>query len=205
MQYKADLCAQDVIFDSFILSDFVTFGKTVQETRLLLYLLDGIALLPALLLYNKLALNADHDLFEKVFDEANEQVFLAMVIASIGFVLRPLVVGELHINYYRPWLSEPNKLNFLALTVWMPAFAGIIILGLMTSASTNLEIPFTTCLQLFISVIAYWLLADVERKYVSEKMFSASIASFMPLSVNPYLTPKENKLSSRYTFHRTKV
>lgn len=194
-----------MIFDSFILSDFVTFGKSVKETRLLLSLLDGVALLPALLFYNKMALNADQDLFSEVFDNAGEQVFYAMVVASIGFVLRPFVVGELHMSYYRPWLSEPNKMNFLALTVWMPAFAGIIILGLVTSTSTNLEIPFTTCLQLFICVIAYWMLADLERKYVSEKMFSASIASFMPLGENPYLTPKENKLSSRYTFYRTKV
>ena len=133
-----------MIFDSFILSDFVTFGKSVKETRLLLSLLDGVALLPALLFYNKMALNADQDLFSEVFDNAGEQVFYAMVVASIGFVLRPFVVGELHMSYYRPWLSEPNKLNFLALTVWMPAFAGIIILGLVTSTSTNLEIPFTT-------------------------------------------------------------
>lgn len=33
LQTKADLGAQDVIFDSFILGDFLTFGKTQTETR----------------------------------------------------------------------------------------------------------------------------------------------------------------------------
>ena len=77
----------------------------------------------------------------------------------------------------------------------------IIILGLVSS-STNIEIPFTSGLQLFVCVIAYWQLADLERRYISEKQFSATMASFMPLNPNPELSARERKLGGRYDFER---
>lgn len=200
-QFKADLAAQDVIFDSFILSDFITFGKNSSETKQLLYVLDGIVLLPSLLIFNKFALNAEPDQFTDIFNKNDAGVAVAMTFASIFFFLRPIVISELHMTYYRKQLSDASKYNFMALTIFLPVLAAIIILGLVTS-STNIEIPFTSGLQLFICVIAYWQLLDLERRYISEKQFSATMASFMPLNPNPELSARERKLGGRYDFER---
>lgn len=130
------MAAQDVIFDSFILSDFLTFGKSSSETRQLLYLLDGLVLMPAMLIFNKFAFNADPDLFQLVIDQSTTSVATAIGVASLGFLIRPIVVSQLHMNYYRGQLSEAGKYNFMALTVWLPVFTGIMILGFATSVST---------------------------------------------------------------------
>ena len=130
------MAAQDVIFDSFILSDFLTFGKSSSETRQLLYLLDGLVLMPAMLIFNKFAFNADPDLFQLVIDQSTTSVATAIGVASFGFIIRPIVVSQLHMNYYRGQLSEAGKYNFMALTVWLPVFTGIMILGFATSVST---------------------------------------------------------------------
>jgi len=64
LQTKADLCAQDVIFDSFILADFFIFGKNTAETRELLYMLDGIVLLPALAFFHQFGKDPEVSSFE---------------------------------------------------------------------------------------------------------------------------------------------
>ena len=71
---------------------------------------------------------------------------IAVAIASLGFVLRPLIMGELHMTYYRGQLSEAGKYNFMAMTVWLPVFSIIMLFGLATSATTSVQVPFTTCI-----------------------------------------------------------
>jgi len=145
LQAKADACAQDVIFDSFLLSDFLTFGKTSSQSRQLLYLLDGIVLLPALVFTNKFGLNADFDVLKAVFDLEFTGVLAAILIASTGFLLRPVVISEIHMTYYRKQLSEANKCNFITLVIGTPVLVALLILGL-AGASASVEIPFTSCL-----------------------------------------------------------
>jgi len=91
--------AADVIFDSFILADFTTIGKTASETRQLLFMLDGFVLMPALLVFNKFALNADADMFSHVMESSSSSVVYVMVIATIVFILRPFVAAELHMTF----------------------------------------------------------------------------------------------------------
>lgn len=146
MQFKADLAAQDVIFDSFILSDFLTFGKTSSETRQFLYLLDGLILMPAVIFYNKFTYNSDPELYKFVFEGIQTSVAVALGVASLGFLIRPLVVSELHMTYYRSQLGEAGKYNFMAMTIWLPVFTAIMILGLATSMDTSAQVPLTTCL-----------------------------------------------------------
>ncbi len=168
LQSKANLAAQDVIFDSFILSDFLTFGKSVSETRQLLYVLDGIAILPALLFMNKFALNGETDMFKALFDKGDSGIAVAMCFATFFYLLRPMVVCEIHMTYYRKQLSDASKYNFMSLIVFVPLISGVLIAGL-ASQKTNIEIPFMSGLQLLLCLLAYWHLVDIERRYVSEK------------------------------------
>ena len=55
-------------------------------------------------------------------------------------------MGELHMTYYRGQLSEAGKYNFMAMTVWLPVFSIIMLFGLATSATTSVQVPFTTCI-----------------------------------------------------------
>jgi len=100
LQSKADMGAQDVIFDSFVLSDFLTFGKTTAETRELLYMLDGIVLLPALIFFHKFGQAPDVDSLEGIYNK-DTGVIVATIFAGLGFILRPIIVGEVHTTYYR--------------------------------------------------------------------------------------------------------
>lgn len=152
-----------MIFNSFILGDFLTFGKTQSETVQMLYLFDGVILLPALCLWNKFSMGAQIDSFNAIYNESSG-IAVAVVFASLGFILRPLIHSELHMTYYRKQLSEASKFDFLVLTVWLPALVALMILGL-ASESSNLEIPFTTCVELLFCLLAYWLLADLEKTY----------------------------------------
>lgn len=72
-------------------------------------------------------------------------VIAAMIFVSIGFLVRPLVVSEVHMTYYRKQLSEANKFNFLALILFMPVLFSLTLLGLSTK-TTQIEIPFTALL-----------------------------------------------------------
>ena len=144
LQTKADQCAQDVIFDSFVLGDFMTIGKTQSETRQLNYLLDGIALFPALIIFNTVGLGAEIDSFGALFNN-DTGVTVAMVFASIGFLLRPMIVSEVHMNYYRKQLSEAGKFNFLAMIVLLPVLTAIMILA-FAMKEAKIEIPFMNML-----------------------------------------------------------
>ena len=126
---------------------------------------------------------------------------VAMVFASLGFLFRPIIVSEVHMTYYRKQLSEAGKFDFVAMIVLVPLLAAIMILAFATN-ETKIEIPFTSMMQVFLCLMAYWLLADLERSYLSEKMFSATIASFMPLSPNPELCSRERKFNKKYDFER---
>jgi len=92
----------------------------------------------------------------------------------------------------------------MAMTLLLPLLVAIMILGFST-ASTDIEIPFTSMLQLFLCIIAYWQLADLERTYLSEKMFSATMASFLPLNPNPDMSARERKLAKKYDFERQRI
>ena len=82
--------------------------------------------------------------------------------------------------------------------------SGVMILA-FAMKETKVEIPFMSMLQVFLCLMAYWLLADLERAYLSEKMFSATIASFMPLSPNPELSSRERKFGKKFDFERQKI
>lgn len=107
-------------------------------------MLDGICLLPALTFYHKFTEGADVASFSDIYNSDSGVIF-AMVFASIGFLVRPLVVAEIHLTYYRKQLSEANKFNFLALTQFMPVLFSLTVLGLSTK-TTQVEIPFTCLL-----------------------------------------------------------
>ena len=115
-----------------------------------------------------------------------------------------MIVSEVHMTYYRRQLSEAGKLNFLAMVVWLPVLAGVMILA-FAMKEAKVEIPFMSLLQAFLCLMAYWLLADLERAYLSEKMFSATIASFMPLSPNPELSSRERKFGKKFDFERQRI
>lgn len=100
LQIKADQSAYDVIFDSFILGDFLTFGKSVAHTRELLYMLNGIVLLPAITLCHKLTQAPNVENFGAIYNN-DSGVMVAMVFASLGFLLRPLIHSEVHMTFYR--------------------------------------------------------------------------------------------------------
>ena len=168
-----------------------------------MYLLDGMALLPAIVFYNVVGLQAEVESFGSIYNN-DTGVVVAMVFASLGFILRPVIMGEVHMNYYRKQLSEAGKFNFLAMIVWVPVLAGILILG-FAMKDAKIEIPFMSMLQLFLCLLAYWLLVDLERTYLSEKMFSATIASFMPLSPNPELSSRERKFGKKFDFERLRI
>ena len=152
---------------------------------------------------NTVGLGAQADSFGGFYNNESG-VIIAVIFASIGFFLRPMAVSELHMTYYRKQLSEAGKFNFLAMVVWLPVLAGVMILA-FAMKETKVEIPFMSMLQVFLCLMAYWLLADLERAYLSEKMFSATIASFMPLSPNPELSSRERKFGKKFDFERQKI
>ena len=88
--------------------------------------------------------------------------------------------------------------------VWVPTLIAIMILA-FAMKEAKIEIPFMSMLQIFLCIMAYWLLADLERAYLSEKMFSATIATFMPLSPNPELSSRERKFSKKFDFERQRI
>ena len=45
----------------------------------------------------------------------------------------------------------------------------------------------------------------MERIYLHEKMFSATIASFLPLNTNPDMSSRERKLTKKYDFERQRI
>ena len=56
-----------------------------------------------------------------------------------------MAVSELHMTYYRKQLSEAGKFNFLAMVVWLPVLAGVMILA-FAMKETKVEIPFMSML-----------------------------------------------------------
>lgn len=81
-------------------------------------------------------------------------VIVAIIFAGLGFLLRPLIVSNIHMAFYRKQLSDANKLDFLTIIMLLPLLVAIMILGFST-ASTMIEIPFTSMIQLFLCLIAY--------------------------------------------------
>ena len=52
-------------------------------------------------------------------------IFSLFFVAVLLYVVRPLVVGEIHFTYYRRWINEPNKMSFLMTVVVVPL--GVIV------------------------------------------------------------------------------
>ena len=122
----------------------MTFSTSQAETKTLLYILDGIALLPCLALTCQFSSSLTIEGLSWIYNDDGSAI-AACIIATIGFLIRPLIVSELHMTYYRKQLSEAGKHNFVAMTVFLPVFVSIMTLGL-TSYSGHIEIPITTCL-----------------------------------------------------------
>lgn len=80
-------------------------------------------------------------------------MIVAIIFAAFSFLLRPLIVSNVHMSYYRKQLSDANKFNFLTVIMFLPLLVAIMILG-FSSVSTMIVIPFTSMVQLFLCLIA---------------------------------------------------
>lgn len=109
------------------MSDFFLFGKNLEQTCTIFYTLDGIAMLPCLIIFLK-ANGAMPYGITAVFRNnilrlvnVNDPVAVSIYVL-FGFLqlLRPLAVYNLHYVYLHKFKSEPNKLNHLPFLIGVP-------------------------------------------------------------------------------------
>ena len=82
------------------------------------------------------------------------------------YLLRPIVVGEIHFTYYRRWINEPNKMSFFVTILVVPL--SVIFLTPWLDGKDQISINFTTAIQLVLSLIAYWQIVEIENQYRTE-------------------------------------
>ena len=199
-----------MVFDSFILSDFMTFSRSSNDTRALLTILDGMFLFPATILCARLngqisiSFEANYqDVFEQLL-AGNWAVLVLLFIVTLFYLCRPLVISHLHLTYYRRWINEPNKLSFMITVIVVPLMASILLCQLLHE-SDYIQIRFSTAVALLLCLFAYWIIADLETRYRNEQLFSISMATFMPLAPNPDMSQRERKFARKYQFEKHRI
>ena len=162
-----------MVFDSFILSDFLTFSKSAQDTRVLLAILEGLFVFPAIMLCARLngqisiSFDANYEGGIVELYAKNWTVIVMMLITAFVIPCRPLVIAELHLTYYRRWINEPNKLSFMITVIGVPLVAAFLLCQLL-SESDHIQIKFTAGIALVLCLLAYWIVADLETRYRNE-------------------------------------
>ena len=117
---------------------------------MLLSFLDGIFMFPACVLIAKLNGQISVSLLSnykfgigQVY--ANSYLLLGLFfLALVMYLLRPIVVGEIHFTYYRRWINEPNKMSFFVTIVVVPL--AVIFLTPWLDGNDQISIKFTTAL-----------------------------------------------------------
>ena len=106
--------------------DFFLFGKDLKQTCTIFYTLDGMAMLPCLMVVLKSTGAMPYGisaLFRKNILRLveNDPVVISLyVVFGLLQLLRPLAVYNLHYVYLHKFKSEPNKLNHLIFLIGIP-------------------------------------------------------------------------------------
>jgi hypothetical protein len=105
-------------------------------------------------------------------------------------MLRPLAIANLH-NHYKNQITEPNKLSFISIIVGAPLFTTLVVFPLL-DGQDKLKLDYTTALGVCLICSAYWLVSEMERVYLTDRIIKLNLTTLFPLNnheSNKFLGP----------------